>query len=303
MKTTRTQLIRTAGALLLGAWLTIPTLLQAQAPPPSFTGHYPAGAEGIKAGSLPPPGFYVRDYNIFYFADRLPGGPSDFEVFAYVNGFRAIWISNFKILGGFYGADVLVPFGYSKVKAPSVGLDDSAFSLGDVHVEPITLSWHPQKFDFAVGYAFWAPTGDFDPNHPARLAKGFWSHMFTAGATWYVDEEKTWALSVLNRYEIHTENEDFDITPGNSYTLEWGASKSLTKTLDVGVVGYWQQQTTRDSGAGASRIEDRVVAVGPEVSAVIPKLGVIASLRYLREFAAKDRPEGNTVTLTLTKRF
>jgi hypothetical protein len=26
-------------------------------------------------------------------------------------------------------------------------------------------------------------------------------------------------------------------------------------------------------------------------------------LRYLREFGAKDRPEGNLVTLTLTKRF
>ena len=170
-------------------------------------------------------------------------------------------------------------------------------------MEPITLSWHPKQFDLAVGYAVWAPTGDFDANHPARLAKGFWSHMLTAGATWYADAAKTWAFSMLNRYEIHMEHQDFDITPGNTYTVEWGISKSLKPMLDVGVVGYWQQQTTEDSGAGASDKLDRVVGIGPEVSGVIPKVGIITSLRYLREFAAKDRPEGNTLTLTLTKRF
>jgi len=25
--------------------------------------HYPIGAEGLKGADLPPPGFYVRDYN------------------------------------------------------------------------------------------------------------------------------------------------------------------------------------------------------------------------------------------------
>jgi hypothetical protein len=127
--------------------------------------------------------------------------------------------------------------------------------------------------------------------------------MFTAGATWYPDEEKTWAVSVLNRYEIHHEHKDFDITPGNTYTLEWGLSKSLKPTIDVGVVGYYQQQTTKDSGTGSSDIKDRVVGVGPEIAAVCPKLGLITSVRYLREFAAKDRPEGNTVTVTFTKRW
>ena len=115
MKTT--PLSRIAAGLLFAALLT-PAWIQAQSP--AFTGHYPVGAEGIKSGSLPPPGFYIRDYNIFYTADRYPGGPPDFKVNAYVNGFRAIWISDFTILGGFYGADILVPFGYSKVEVGSL---------------------------------------------------------------------------------------------------------------------------------------------------------------------------------------
>ena len=29
--------------------------------------HYPAGVEGVKGPSLPPPGVYIRDYNYIYF--------------------------------------------------------------------------------------------------------------------------------------------------------------------------------------------------------------------------------------------
>ena len=67
---------------------------------------------------------------------------------------------------------------------------------------------------------------------------------------------------------------------------------------------YYQQQTTVDTGANRfSNKLDSKVGVGPEVSAVCPFLGVITSVRYAYEFAARERPEGQLVTLTLTKRF
>ena len=77
-------------------------------------------------------------------------------------------------------------------------------------------------------------------------------------------------MSALNRYEFNTEQRDTHITPGRAYTLEWGVSKSVCKDADLGVVGYYQQQVTADSGtAAASR--DRVAAIGPEVSVTFPK--------------------------------
>jgi hypothetical protein len=130
--------------------------------------------------------------------------------------------------------------------------------------------------------------------------------MFTAGATWYPDEKKLWSASVLNRYEIHTESDDVPVTPGDTWTLEFGLARTLKPGMDLGLVGYWQQQVTDDSAAGFSAnptVHDHVAALGPELTAVWPKLGAQFSLRYLREFEAKDRPEGNTVTLTVTKRF
>jgi hypothetical protein len=275
-----------------------------------ITGHYPAGVEGIKAASLPPPGFYIRDYNFVYFSDRLNDRegnevPIKFHVSAYANVVRPVWITDWKILGADYGLNVVLPFTYIDLTVGAA--KDQAFKLGDILVEPLMLAWHPEPADFVAAYGFWAPTGDFSRADPADPGKGFWSHMFTLGATWYPTENKTWAVSLLNRYEIHTRNDVVKITPGHSYTLEWAVSNALSATIDVGLIGYYQQQVTSDHGPGASGgsggARDRVFAVGPEMDLSIIQGRLFTSLRYVREFSAKDRPEGNTLTLTLTGRW
>ena len=292
----KTQATKFIGGLLLASLTVLPGTLQAQA-------HYPAGVEGVKAASLPPPGFYARDYNYFYWSDNLKikGGPPNADLFAYIQAPRLIWISDFKVLGGFYGADVLVPFAYQNLKVG--GSSASTFGLADICVEPITLSWHPKQFDFAVGYAFWAPSGNCSrptsPN-PISPGKGFWTQMLTAGATWYPDEAKTWSVSLLNRYEFNQENTYTDSTPGQYFTMEWGVAKSFRKTIDLGMAGYYQLQTTKSTG-GAAGDMTWVVGLGPEINLVCPKLGLITSIRYVYELASHDQPQGNMVNITFTK--
>jgi hypothetical protein len=290
--------------VFLGALLALPAFLQAQSP--SFTSHYVPGVEGIKGASLPPPGFYLRDYNAFYTASRvnLPNGdkaPADFSAFVYANVLRGIWVSDWQVLGGTYVADALVPLQSASVEVN--GYRRSDFGVGDIYVEPVAIAWHGERWDAALGYSFWAPTGDSNPYDPTKPGKGFWGHMITFGGTVYFDKEKTWAVSVLNRYEINHEEKDSHITPGNQWTLEWGISKSVKPTIDIGLVGYYQLQTTKDSGAGASNNRDEVVAVGPEANVFWPEIGLFTSLRYNYELLAKDRPQGHTIVLTLTKRF
>ncbi|HNQ88041.1 MAG TPA: transporter [Verrucomicrobiota bacterium] len=271
----------------------------------SFSGHYPIGVEGLKAGSLPPPGVYLRDYNVYYFADRLNDAngdkvPGDLDLSAYANAIRPIWITDWKLLGGSYGMDVLVPIIYTDFSINGMG--DSSFGVGDLFVEPITLSWHWKQADLGVGYGFWAPTGNSSLRSPAKPGKGYWGHMLTLGGTWYPDAAKTWSVSVLGRYEINMEHEDIDIRPGDELSIEGGIGKSLSKSVEVGVVGYMQRQVTGDSGRTPTP-HDRVFGVGPEVNLFCPKLATFFSIRYLYEFGAEDRPEGNTVTVTLTRRF
>jgi hypothetical protein len=280
----------------------ITSSLHAQLPVGS---HYPVGAEGIKGASLPPPGVYLRDYNFFYSADKVNGLPVSANLFAYVQVPRVIWMTDWKILGADYGMDVIVPFAYKNVWA-AFGTAGQ-FNLADIQIEPLLLSWHLKQFDIAAGYAIWMPSGSFDNSSPAKYltspGSGYWTHMLTLGGVWYPDEKKTWAVSLLNRYEINTEQDDTDITPGNMYTAEWGMSKTVAPGVDVGVIGYYQQLVTKDSGTGASTDYSYVVGIGPEISAFWPKIGTFTSLRYAYEVSAQDRPQGNTVVLTVTKRF
>lgn len=157
--------------------------------PVVVAGHYPAGAEGIKGASLPPPGFYFRDYNMFYTADTFRDGPPDFEIDAYVNAPRLIWMTDKKIFGANYGMDVIVPYAYMDWSGG--GLDNSYSGMGDIQIEPLLLSWQFKQLDLAAGYAIWAPTGNYEPDRPDLISKGFWSHMLTLGGTWYPDAEKT----------------------------------------------------------------------------------------------------------------
>jgi hypothetical protein len=300
MKTmTKTSLALAAGIFALA------TQLHAQNLP--VGSHYPVGAEGIKGASLPPPGVYVRDYNFFYTADKVDGLPFDIDIFAYVQAPRLIWITKQEILGANYGMDIIVPFAYKNVSAAALGGSRDKFNLADIQVEPLLLSWHLQKFDVAAGYAVWVPSGKFDASTPLKQltspGSGFWSHMLTLGGVWYPDEKKTWAVSLLNRYEICHEQRQTHHTPGNMFTMEWGVSKSVCKEADLGVVGYYQQQVTKDSGTGAATAMAHVVGIGPEVKAFWPQLGLFTSLRYVYEADAKDRPQGHTITLTLTKGF
>ena len=278
------------------------TQLQAQLPVGS---HYPVGAEGINGASLPPPGVYLRDYNFFYTASKVDGLPVKANLFAYVQAPRLIWMTKQEIFGANYGMDIIVPFADKDVNA-AFG-HDHQFNLADIQLEPLLLSWHLKQFDIAAGYAVWAPSGNFDTSTPSKYlsspGSGFWSHMLTLGTVWHPDEQKTWSLSLLGRYEICQEQQDTHITPGNMGTLEWGISKSVAPGVDVGLVGYYQQQITKDSGTGASTELSHVVGVGPEISVFWQKPALFTSLRYVYEADAKDRPQGHTITLTLTKPF
>jgi hypothetical protein len=297
---------RSIAALITGAILTAPSLL-VQAQP---TAHYVPGVEGIKGASLPPPGIYLRDYNVFYFANTLNDasghkiGAADPNAFIYANVPRLLWITDAQILGGYLGVDALLPLQYTSLEANTPGgrFDSSTFGIGDFFAEG-TWSKHIQHFDFSFGAGFWAPTGDSAPGLTTRAGQGYWGQMLTAGATWYIDTDKKWAVSALNRYEFNFEKEDTDITPGQAYTFEWGVSRALSKTVDVGAVGYYQQQVTGDSGTGSTDTLDRVAAVGAEVSVFWNSLGLNTSLRYLYEFMSESRLQGNTIALTLTKRF
>ena len=131
------SLLVTAGLVILAA------NVQAQLPIDGV--HYPAGLEGIKGGSLPEPGIYFRDDNLFYTgtSDLL----SDFKTFVYLQAPHLTWMTDWKILGANYGMDVLVPFVYKEASYHEILAfkEKTASAVARKTIRKIRLIWprHP----------------------------------------------------------------------------------------------------------------------------------------------------------------
>ncbi len=280
--------------------------------PAAESGHYVNGVEGIKAASVPPPGYYLKIYNVFYAADEMldnegTAAPIDFDVKVYALVNRFIWVTNKKLLGGNYGFDVVVPLVYTDLSIGALDLQDDAFGLGDINIEPLLIAWHGPKYDAAFGVSFYLPTGSYEATEPASPGKGFWTGMLTAGYTQFLDPKKLWSLSVLPRFEFHGEKEGVDITAGSDFHFEWGIGKTVPRNWiwDFGVSGYCHWQVTDDSGNDVDpltkSVHDRVFAIGPEIDVVIPQSKLILNLRGQLEFNGIDRSKGNVINLTIIK--
>jgi hypothetical protein len=271
---------------------------------------YPNGIEGIKAATLPPPGFYYRMYNMFYQADELKDAHGEsldigFDADVYANAHRFIWVTKTKVLGADIAADVIVPLMNKDIKIDAQGYDDDDFGFGDLIVEPLVLGWHGERYDATAGLGAFLPVGEYNAGDPVSPGSGMWTFMPSLGGTLYLDSGHAWSASVLSRYEIHTDKRDVDLTPGNDFHFEYGLGYNYAKILDLGISGYANWQVTSDSGSGRTSgdVKDHIVAVGPEVSVMIPQWLLMIKASTAWEVDGDDCPEGNTTTFTLTKIF
>jgi hypothetical protein len=166
-----------------------------------------------------------------------------------------------------------------------------------------SLKWHEGVHNtmfYATGNI---PSGTYDPNRLANLSLGFVAVDGGAGYT-YLDTKTGNEFSIVAGLTYNFINPDLQYQNGVDFHVDWGASKFVDKNVHVGLVGYYFQQVTGDSGAGA-RLGDfkgRVLGVGPQIGFMFPAgegyQGYV-NLKGYRDFAAENRPEGWTAWVTL----
>lgn len=110
-------------------------------------------------------------------------------------------------------------------------------------------------------------------------------------------------FSVVTGLTYNFENPDLDYQNGIDWHVNFGASQFLSKQLQVGVVRYFYQQITGDSGPGATLgdFKSRVAGIGPQIGYLFPagEMQGYLNLKGYWEFAAENRPEGWNTWLTL----
>ena len=294
--------------------------------------HYAQSAPLIRDIFLPAPGFHVMDYNVYYkstqFKDRngdevdsivvgLAKINVEADVDIYVNAPSFMWVTEFKAIKGKYSAYITPSFGNTSVSASlstqtgrGIDAETSQFAFGDLFIQPVWLGWTLPHADLSIGYGIYLPTGKYDAGAADNVGLGFTTHQFQAAAAWYPWVHQGTAVVAAAVYEINGDKEDADITPGSHFTLNWGISQFLplkkdeSLLLEIGPTGYHQWQTSDDEGAdvaGDPSIHDEIHAIGAELGFVPVKTGFGIFFRWLHEFSAVNRFEGDFFNVTLYK--
>jgi len=271
-------------------------------------GQYLPGTSGLNSGLQAPPGFTYANVFTYYSSSTIkdPNGetiPSLGGLDMIVDQNLFVYTTKWKLLGAAVGVLLDVPVANASITAPILDIEGGGAGLSDIYIEPLNLGWHLPQADIRAAYGFVAPTGRYSPGATDNIGSGYWGHFLSLAGTFYPDKTRFWSISANGVYEFHQQKESSDITPGQTFTLEYGAGRLWPmgkQLIQVGVVGYGQWQTSDNGGQDAANSFNgyRVAAIGPQLSLIIPQKKVSLAVRYEPEFAARSRVQGNTLVIT-----
>jgi hypothetical protein len=178
---------------------------------------------------------------------------------------------------------------------------ESLTAVGDL-IPQFSLAWIRGLHNFSTYLTGDIPVGSYDPNRLVNLGLGHGAIDAGGGYT-YLNQKNGREFSAISGFTYNLENPDTHYRNGLDWHVDWGASQFLSERVHAGIVGYWYQQVTGDSGAGAKlgAFESRVGGLGPQAGYFFPASGMqgYTNLKAYWEFAAQNRPEGWNIWLTV----
>ncbi len=165
------------------------------------------------------------------------------------------------------------------------------------------------KWNFGVNnfmtYVFGnIPSGTYDSTRLANLSIGFVGVDAGVGYT-YLNPKTGDEFSVVAGFSFNGTNKALDYRNGIDFHADWAASHFIGKTVHAGLVGYFYQQVTDDSGIGAKLGGNKggAVGIGPQVGFFFPAMEGYTGYLNIRGYwdvATENRPTSQTAMVTLS---
>ncbi|MDY6845081.1 MAG: transporter, partial [Thermodesulfobacteriota bacterium] len=204
------------------------------------------------------PGFLFEETFKFYYAgafiDNKGNKISGEHALSYwLFSTHLAYITTYKIFGGFYGFEAIVPLLGIDVDT-NMGLRENGVGFGDSVIGPLIIQW-PEKRIVGKPYfqrfvlLFYLPTGRY--NSEFQMNPG--SHLYTVepyySFTLFITDrlETSWRF----HYQWNLKNNDpfvgfgaSDVWPGQAFHVNYALSYGIAKGLHTGISGYYLRQTT-----------------------------------------------------------
>jgi hypothetical protein len=177
---------------------------------------------------------------------------------------------------------------------------DAVTGVGDL-VPQFALKWNQGVNNFMWYGTGDAPVGNYQKNRLANLGLGHGAIDSGFGYTYFNPQTGNEFSATLGA-TYNFENTATQYQNGIDFHADFGTSHFITKQWMVGIVGYYFQQLTGDSGSGAvlGPFKSRVGGAGPQIGVIFPVADMqgYINLKGYKEFGAENRPEGWNVWLT-----
>lgn len=282
------------------------------------SGHYMPGAAASFIDTLPgKPGLAVANFFNYYDASAsasklIPRAgliTAGLNATAYSNTVIALYETPLQLLGGYYAVGAAIPFVRVEAKGQITGpqgrtitVNDTANGIGDITLYPFMLGWTglngDLKYDVRLGV--YAPTGDYDKYDLANLGKNYWTFEPAVSVS-YISSKIGLELTAFAGVDFNTENHETDYQTGTQFHIDITVAEHLPVhggIIGIGANGFYYQQITGDSGAGAMVLGDfkgRTIGIGPVLSFItkIWEKPLVAEVKYLPEIDVENRLKGD----------
>jgi hypothetical protein len=235
--------------------------------------------------------------------------------------FSALWVAPQQVLGGNFGVGALLPVGHQGVDVTvnartaltfpngtvlqgggSRTISGDTFSAGDP-LATAFIGWNSGNWHWKVTGLLNVPIGDYSKTNLVNMGFNRWAADLTGSVTW-LDPQSGFEVSLAAGSTFNGENPDTNYKSGTEFHVEGAVMRHFSKDFAIGIVGYHYQQVTGDSGSGAvlGEFKGRVSAIGPNVTYnfQVGTVPVLTSVRWLHEFNAQNRLEGDACFVTAT---
>jgi hypothetical protein len=181
-------------------------------------------------------------------------------------------------------------------------ISDTITGFGDLSPQA-SLRWNSGVHNVMTYMTGNIPVGAYDRARLSNIGIGHGALDGGAGYT-YFNEQTGYEFSAVAGLTYNFINPHTQYQNGVDVHLDWGASRFLTKQLQIGLVGYLYNQASCDGGSGdrVGCFQSRVASVGAQLGYTIP-MGALdgnVNLKAYKEFAAANRPEGWNLWLAYT---
>ncbi len=219
------------------------------------------------------------------------------------------YVAPWRILGGYVGAEVLLPFVLVDLDVEA-GPAARSGGIGDLIVSPLVFQLPPlslggARLDHKVNLGLVLPTGRYRPDEAVNAGSNVVSldpfYAFTIA--WPGGLEASARLHHLWSSRNDAPAAAYgarSIQPGQAFHVNAAVSHPLGGAVRVGLAGYWLEQLTASRvGGRAQPGRERIAALGPGLLVAAAPLSVVANA--YAELAARSRPVGGRLSLSFLR--